>query len=292
MVDEIRNDRQIPFVTKKGQEKIESLTVAIVGLSGTGSHIAQQLAYLGVKKFILIDSDVVSETNLNRLIGGNKKDIGVPKVDIAARLIHFIAEGIEIEKVKDTFICPESLDVLKKSDFIFGCVDKDGARLILTEFSKAFDKPFMDIATGIDPDTLNFGGRIVLSDKDIGCLLCRDELDQNEIQRDLSSPEDRSVDDRIYGVQKSKLGKTGPSVVSLNAILSSLAVTEFIIYVTGVVRKAIRHLDYRGNMGIVTKKDSSFVLPGDCYYCNCISGKGEKADLERYSRQGITKFLR
>ena len=44
-----------PCIGCSGQKHLESLTVAIVGLGGTGSIAAEQLAYLGVRKFILID---------------------------------------------------------------------------------------------------------------------------------------------------------------------------------------------------------------------------------------------
>ena len=48
--------------------------VVIVGLCGGGSHVAQQLAHLGVGRFVLCDPDVVEETNLNRMVGASLSD--------------------------------------------------------------------------------------------------------------------------------------------------------------------------------------------------------------------------
>src|ERR1035441_5451700 len=64
-----RNARQILAFGQVGQDLIEAQSVAIVGLGGLGAHVAQGLAYLGVKKYILIDDDVLTETNLNRTPG-------------------------------------------------------------------------------------------------------------------------------------------------------------------------------------------------------------------------------
>src|SRR6266511_5683611 len=67
-VDEDRYARHIPLFGAEGQERIGAASVAMVGLGGLGSQVAQQLAYLGVSRFHLMDGDVVSTSNLNRLI--------------------------------------------------------------------------------------------------------------------------------------------------------------------------------------------------------------------------------
>lgn len=287
MSEETKYNRQILWFGPDGQSKIENIKVAIVGIGGTGSHVSQQLAYLGVKRFILIDSDKISETNLNRLIGANEKDKGRLKVDIGKRSIEVINSEVKVTSIPDTFLSELGIATLKDVDFIFGCLDKDGARLVLTEFCKAYNKPYLDIATEINED--GWGGRIVFSDSEKGCLVCRGQLSQKEIHRDLSSPEDRSIDDKIYGVPKDDLKTSGPAVVSLNGILASLGVTEFLVYITGI-RSIRRNLEYRGKMGIIVNNQDK--PQENCYYCENISGTADKCDIERYIRQGINKFLR
>lgn len=287
MTEEARYNRQILWFGADGQSMIENVKVTIVGIGGTGLHVVQQLAYLGIQDFTLIDSDKVSETNLNRLVSVNNEDVEKFKVDIGKRLIDFINKKAKITTVPDTFISELGLVALKETDFIFGCVDKDGARLLLTEFCKAYNKPYLDIATEIDE--YGWGGRIVFTDIQKGCLVCRGQLSQEEIHRDLSSPEDRSIDDKIYGVPKDKMKPTGPAVISLNGILSSLAVTEFLVHVINL-RSIKRHLEYRGKMGIVVipKED----LQEDCYYCKSVLGIKDGVDMHKYLRQGINKILR
>lgn len=287
MVQELKYDRQIVWFGVDGQEKLEKIKVAIVGTGGTGSHVIQQLVYLGVKDFVLIDSDEVKETNLNRLIGANSRDKGKLKVDIGKRVIKTVNPETEVMTVADTFISTEGIKALKGVDFIFGCVDKDGARLFLTEFCKAYRKPYLDIATEIMEG--DWGGRVFFSDEEAGCLECAQILSKDEVHRDLSTPEDRSVDDKIYGVDRDKLRTSGPAVISLNGILASLAVTEFIVYITGI-REIRRYVEYRGNMGIVAKPEYNPLQ--NCYYCESVAGIGDKVDMEKYLRQGVDKILR
>ncbi len=87
-----RFDRQILLFGEEGQKKIAAVHVAIVGLGGLGSHVAQQLAYLGVERFVLIDGDIVQKTNLNRLIGATVEDADAKrlKVDVSERTIKAI----------------------------------------------------------------------------------------------------------------------------------------------------------------------------------------------------------
>ncbi|MCA1736308.1 MAG: ThiF family adenylyltransferase [Actinobacteria bacterium] len=69
-----RFSRNIALFGPDGQQKIAATAVAIVGLGGLGSHVAQQLVHLGVIRFALIDDDVLTERwtllTVNRLQQG------------------------------------------------------------------------------------------------------------------------------------------------------------------------------------------------------------------------------
>jgi hypothetical protein len=69
------HDRQISAFGKEGQQLISRLKIGIVGLGGTGSLMAESLARLGVKRFVLVDPDRGEETNRNRLLGLTQNDI-------------------------------------------------------------------------------------------------------------------------------------------------------------------------------------------------------------------------
>jgi hypothetical protein len=71
------------------------------------------------------------------------------------------------------------------------------------------------------------------------------------------------VERRLYGVPADSLGATGPAVVSLNGVVASLAVMEWMVWTTGL-RSPAPLLEYRGSAGAVfVNKDQP---REDCYY--------------------------
>ena len=73
-MDHERFDRQLRLFGRAGQERIAESYVAIVGNGGTGVHAGQSLAFLGVRKFGLIDADHATKSSRNRLIGMRPDD--------------------------------------------------------------------------------------------------------------------------------------------------------------------------------------------------------------------------
>jgi molybdopterin/thiamine biosynthesis adenylyltransferase len=292
-MDHERFDRQLRLFGRAGQERIAESYVTIVGNGGTGAHAGQQLAFLGVKEFGLIDADHATKSSRNRLIGMRPDDAKneTPKVKIVERLIREIEPDAEITTVHDTFLSAAGEAELDKATAIFGCVDRDGARLLLNEFATAYDKPFFDVATDtdMDGDRVTFGGRLMVRTGSEACLYCMDLLDRQAVRRDLSSPERRAEVEKMYGVNRDGLGETGPSVVFLNGTLVSLAVTEFMVFVTGVPRLPKRLLRYDGLRGIVLEpKDPPL---HDCPYCTR-TGDGDRVDWRRHIRAGLGKWVR
>jgi hypothetical protein len=274
-----RYSRQDAFFGLEGQERIGQLRVAIVGLGGLGCHVAQQLAYLGVKRFVLIDSDRVSRSNLNRLVGAVEKDIDEYKVKVSKRSIANVQPDADVVEIRKSLVTRDGIEGVKQSDFIFGCVDQDGVRLVLLNFSCSLRKPYLDLASDV-PDQTTFGGRVVFTGLGRGCPMCRGQLDQEEIRRYFATPEQREVDERIYGVRRNALAQTGPSVVFLNGLVASAAVTEFSVHVAGGTRPAFPFLVYRGEMGVLTRPTDK-PIP-DCYYCEGIWSGREQVDLNQF----------
>jgi molybdopterin-synthase adenylyltransferase len=56
------------FLGPHSETVLQQARVAIVGLCGGGSHVAQQLAHIGVGNLVLFDHDTADETNLNRMV--------------------------------------------------------------------------------------------------------------------------------------------------------------------------------------------------------------------------------
>lgn len=267
MLDEARYSRNIALFGVEGQCEVSQTKVAIIGLGGLGSHLAQQLAYLGVLDYGLVDHDVVTKSSLNRMIGAMEADVAAhaPKATIAKRLIETIQPTAQVRVVEGKVDTEGAAELVARADVVFGCLDRDLPRLRLTELCARYAMPYFDLAsdTGGEGDGAWYGGRVVLSDG-TRCLSCLDLLDQDQIARDSMSPEQRAADARIYGIDRDALAGTGPAVVSINGAVASLAVTEFMALATGI-REPAAHLVYRGDLRRLT---SSLDQPrAGCWYC-------------------------
>ena len=277
-----RFDRNILFFGREGQERLSDANVAVVGIGGLGSHVVQQLALLGVGRLILIDSEELDDTNRNRYIGARHDDPvpGTPKVAIGQRLAHEINPQINVLAIAQPLANYLSFQaIISESNLVFGCLDNDGTRLILNELCLAYDKPYFDLASGIDVKEGRYGGRVCVRWNGIGCLVCHELLDPAEAGMDLLSDKQRKNREAIYGMPVGSLAAAGPSVVSINGVVASLGVTEFMLAVSGI-REPRGVLTYDGNRGVVLAKSAP---PRDgCYFCSSILGKGDDADVQRY----------
>lgn len=281
-----RHDRQVRMLGKAATATIRKLKIAVVGLSGLGSHAAQQLAHLGARRFILIDPEAVDETNLNRLVGARPTDVGRPKVEVMADLIKGVSTSAEVLPIAADLRTRAALDALKDADLVFGCIDNDGARLVLNELCLAYRIPFIDCgveATVDDGALQEAGGRVNFILPEGPCLHCMGQLDLNEARVALSSEEERR--------QAKKLGyikgddEPSPAVISLNGTVVSIAITELLLLLSGVRRPA-PFLVYDA-LGTGRGKDAQWLTPqrqgqqDGCFECT-LAGVGDEIDLGRY----------
>lgn len=285
MNDDNRFVRNELFFGEEGQRRIRATNCTIVGIGGLGTHVVQQLALLGVRGLTLVEPEDLTTDNRNRYIGAWHTDPvpGSPKVEIAKRLVELIDPTIDVQIVPESFVSDAGYAAIRSGQYVFGCVDNEGSRLLLTEACSAHAKPYIDLATDIDPKSqpMHYGGRVHFAKDAESCLVCMDVLDKSEAGRDLESAEMCQNRDAVYGIDRDALGEAGPSVVSINGVVASLAVTEFMVHVTGV-RPPCRLLQYYAHSGKVTV--SGDAPHDDCYYCKGLWGTGAAANVERYFR--------
>ena len=72
---------------EEGIEKLRKARVAVFGIGGVGSFVAEALARGGVGHLALVDGDVVSLTNINRQLIATQKTIGRRKTSVMAERI-------------------------------------------------------------------------------------------------------------------------------------------------------------------------------------------------------------
>ena len=275
-----RFDRNERLFGKDGQKALRSASVIVIGVGGLGTHVVQQLSLLGVGALSLVDHEELSHSNRNRYVGARHDDPvpGSPKVHLGERLIHVVDPAISVTTVDEGFPSASALRALRDAGYVFGCLDNDGVRFVLNEACLAYDKPLFDLASDV-PEPGRYGGRVTVVWGEGGCLHCRGVLDPDEVRRFLSPTEALQNEAAVYGVDRQVLGETGPSVVSVNGVVASLGVTEFMVAVSGM-RPPCRHLEYRGHMGIVAKRSDD--PSSGCHYCQTVRGLGDAANIKRY----------
>ena len=142
-----------------GEDKINSLsdkTILVIGIGGVGGTALEALARSGFKKFIIIDSDKVDASNLNRQILFTAEDIGIDKVDAAKKHLLKISNDFEITTIKDK-ICEGSLDKLNlsKVDFIIDAIDYVEGKIHIYDYSVRNSIPFISslgMGNRLDPE--------------------------------------------------------------------------------------------------------------------------------------------
>lgn len=272
-------DRQIRAFGEAGQRAIETLRVAIVGLGGTGSIIAQQLAHLGVRRFILVDPDTLEETNLNRVVGSAAPDIGRPKVDVAADAIIRIAPTAEVQRVQGNVVRAQTARALTDADFLFGCTDSHGSRAVLQQVAYQYLIPCIDMGSTITTTEGTLSGvfgRVQLLAPGLACFTCSGLLDSEEVRRDLMSPFERKLDPYISGERL-----PAPAVISINGTVSSLSTTMFMAVVTGIPSDA-RHLLYNALKS--TLHNVRVTRTDNCYICSRAGALARGDSVALYAR--------
>jgi molybdopterin/thiamine biosynthesis adenylyltransferase len=231
-----RYDRQIRAFGEEGQSVLRNLSIAIVGLGGTGSVAAQQLGHLGVGRFILVDPDLLEDTNLNRVVGTSDASVGQDKVEIAKALIRQINPDAEVNPYKGSAMDPAAIELLQSVNAIFICTDSHVSRAHLSEFSYQYMIPAFDIGVSINARDGVVGaitGRTQMLGPGLPCLTCSNALDPKRIREELMTQEQRTADPYF-----NEGGISQPAVISINSAIVSMAVTMFLGAFTAIPVRA------------------------------------------------------
>ena len=145
------------LIGKDGMEKLNKSKVAIFGIGGVGSYVVESLARVGVGKFILIDNDEVSISNLNRQIIATTKTIGKPKVEVAKQRILEINPKANVETYQEFFM-PETEGILDESiSYIVDAIDTVTAKIELALRANKLNIPIISsMGTGNKLDPTRF----------------------------------------------------------------------------------------------------------------------------------------
>jgi molybdopterin/thiamine biosynthesis adenylyltransferase len=230
-------DRQVRAFGDDIQKLLQTLHVAIVGVGGTGSAVAEQLIRLGIGSVTISDPESFEKTNINRVYGSRISDEGEKKIQLISRLAKEIGLGTRILTIDKPVTFQSVVNKLKNVDVIFGCTDDQWGRSILTRMAVYYGLPVFDMGVKIDSvDGIirSIEGRVTTLFANHACLFCRERINGTVIRK-----ESMAVLDPVAFAQLVKDGYAdeletpAPAVISFTSSIASFAVTELLHRLTG-----------------------------------------------------------
>lgn len=131
---EDKYSRLLPLFGEDAMRKLNNSHVAVFGIGGVGSYVAEALARGGIGEITLVDHDFVSESNINRQLVALSSTIGQSKVSVMASRIKDINSDIIVHE-KEIFYLPETCEEFNFDDFdyVIDAVDTVTAKINLIE---------------------------------------------------------------------------------------------------------------------------------------------------------------
>ena len=221
-------ERQVRMFGKDGQAELANCRVAILGLGGIGSLVAEYLARLGVGHFLLVDDDLVEESNLSRIVGAASSDARAhrTKLSVAKRMIRQASSQANIKLIKDDAAKESVARKIAACDYVFLAADSMRARLVFNALVHQYLIPGVQLGSKIRSDS---GGTLIdvmSANRPVrpghGCLWCNQLIDPNALAKEAKTDDERKA--QAYGVEEAN-----PSVISLNAVSAAHAVNDFLL---------------------------------------------------------------
>jgi tRNA threonylcarbamoyladenosine dehydratase len=126
-----------------GAQRIRAAHVAVIGIGGVGSWVAEALARSGVGQLTLIDFDQVAESNINRQIHATSTSVGQAKVEAMRDRIALINPQCSVHCIEE-FANNENWPALAAMHFdaVLDCCDQQQAKTMLAVWALAQSRQF------------------------------------------------------------------------------------------------------------------------------------------------------
>ena len=127
-------------VGAKGQKKILSSKVLVVGIGGLGCPAAENLVRAGIGTIGLVDNDIVNLSNIHRQSLFNSKDIKKLKVKVAAKKLNEINPLTKIKIYKSRLDENNIENIIKQYEVIIDGSDNFKTKFLTNDCCKKLKK--------------------------------------------------------------------------------------------------------------------------------------------------------
>lgn len=266
-------DRNVRAFGPAIQQTLGTLNIGLVGCGGTGSAVAEQLIRLGVRRIVLIDPDLLSESNLTRVYGSSPSDVGQPKVKVLGRHLNEIAPDLHCETIQSMITLESTAKHLIGCDVVFGCTDDNAGRLVLSRLATYLITPVIDcgvlLSSDANGDLIGIDGRVTVLSPGQACLVCRNRIDLARAGSELLTPDERvRREDEGYAPA---LAQREPAVVAFTTLVGATAVSELLERLIGYgPNERPSEILLRCHDREIS---TNIAVPRDRHYCHQSSGK-------------------
>jgi molybdopterin/thiamine biosynthesis adenylyltransferase/rhodanese-related sulfurtransferase len=123
----------IPEFNIEGQKKLKAAKVLVIGTGGLGSPMLLYLAAAGVGTIGIVDFDVVDDSNLQRQVLFDVKDVGRPKVEAARERILGLNPHINVIAYNEHLSSKNALEIFKDYDVVADGTDNFPTRYLVND---------------------------------------------------------------------------------------------------------------------------------------------------------------
>lgn len=149
-------DRTAALIGETGVQTLRQKKVAVFGLGGVGSFAAEAFARAGIGSLLLVDKDVIEETNLNRQLYALHSTVGKLKVEAARQRCLDINPDLRIDVRPEFYLKAGQIDI-SGCDYVVDAIDNVTAKLQLIADAKSKNIPIIVcLGTGNRLDNTRF----------------------------------------------------------------------------------------------------------------------------------------
>ena len=214
-------------------------TACVIGVSGTGSLMAELLARKGIGHLVLIDFDTIERKNLNRIVNSTVADADAnrSKTRMMAEAIARYSPDTKVTIIDTSIESREAVIAASSANVLFSCVDSMAGRSIAELISQSCLIPLIDLGVTIPtrkdtdghPHVADVCGRIDYVRPDGPNLTDRGVVTAEGLRREylLENAPDAAEREIAAGYIKG-VHEEAPSVMALNMRAASDAVLEWV----------------------------------------------------------------
>lgn len=230
------NKRSIQAFGEGTFSLLENMKVGIIGCSGTGSPVIEQLTRLGVGKLVLVDPDKIELKNLNRILNSKRKHAEAKeyKVKVLKEAISEFDLGTEVvEYAVNLYDDVRMLRDLSSCDVLVGCVDSVDGRDLINLLSTYYIIPYFDLGIKLEADG-NGGiskivGTVHYLQPGLSSLKSRGMYDLDDLKAaGLLRKYPEQFPDFVKNSYIKNISVDRPAVISVNIMIASYAVNEML----------------------------------------------------------------